>query len=75
MSYQPIDLAALIVKIEALESALSITLAGLDAASPSVKNDVVVNLKRFADQHQNPTVKQVYTELANSLCGLNVSIK
>ncbi|MCC8378646.1 hypothetical protein [Xenorhabdus sp. PB30.3] len=75
MSYQSIDLTALIVKIEALESALSITLACLDTAIPSVKNDVIVNLQQFADQHQNSTVKQVYTELANSINKLNVTIK
>ncbi|SIP73530.1 hypothetical protein XIS1_300013 [Xenorhabdus innexi] len=47
----------------------------MDTTQLSVKSDVINNLKQFADQHQNATVKQVYTELANSINGLNVSLK
>ncbi|MDC9624070.1 hypothetical protein PSI22_21185 [Xenorhabdus sp. XENO-7] len=75
MSYQPIDLVILARKIEALQSALSITLAALSTAMPSVKDDVIVNLEQFADKHQDPTVKQAHTELANRVKGLNVTIE
>uniref|UniRef100_UPI00202438D2 hypothetical protein n=2 Tax=Proteus mirabilis TaxID=584 RepID=UPI00202438D2 len=75
MSYQPIDLVILARKIEALQAAMSLTLASLSTVSPVIKNDVVENLENFSSNHQDPTVKQAYSELANRIKNLDVTIR
>lgn len=75
MSFQPIDLAILARKIEALQSAMSITLASLATTNPVIKDDVVENLERYASNQQDPTAKQAFSDLANKIKSLNVKMK
>lgn len=75
MSYQPIDLVILARKIEALQAAMSLTLASLSTVNPVIKDDVVENLENFSSNHQDPTVKQAYSELANRIKNLDVTIR
>jgi hypothetical protein len=70
-----IDLITLARRVEALESALSVTLASLSTLAPGVKGDVVTNLRRHADEwkSQDETISAAANDLADRIVNLTVN--
>ncbi|HGJ5863962.1 hypothetical protein QE197_14570 [Arsenophonus nasoniae] len=75
MTYQAIDLVILARKIEAIQSALAITLASLDTANFATKSNVISNLEDFAEKNSDPIVKEAFSELASRIKNLHVDVK
>ncbi|GAS71182.1 hypothetical protein NGUA41_04034 [Salmonella enterica] len=62
-------------KIEALEAALTVTLAAVSTALPSVKTDVVKNLRIWAEKNNHAEgAPQAFSSLADKIESTNFSI-
>lgn len=62
-------------KIEVLEAALTVTLAAVSTALPSVKTDVVKNLRMWAESNKgNDVAPKAFTDLADKIENTNISI-
>ena len=62
-------------KIEALEAALTVTLAAVSTALPSVKTDVVKNLRVWAKKNEgNDYAPQAFNSLAEKIENTNFNI-
>lgn len=67
MSYQPIDLVILSKKIDALQIAVSTTLASLATLTPIVKRDVIDYMQKKAKNSKDPITKKVIFELIDKI--------
>ena len=55
-------------KIEVLEAALTVTLAAVSTALPSVKTDVIKNLRMWAEHNKgNDVAPKAFTDLADKI--------
>lgn len=62
-------------KVEALEAALTVTLAAVATALPSVKADVVRNLRIWAEGNKgNEGAPKAFYELADKIENINYKI-
>lgn len=74
MAMIEINLITLARRVEALEAALSVTLTSLSTLTPGVKNDVVTNLRRHANEWKSreETVSVAANDLADKIENLQV---
>ncbi len=69
------DQVELYRKIEALEAALTCTLACVATALPSVKSDVIKNLRVWSDQNKgNDVAPKAFSDLADKIEKSNFTI-
>ena len=63
-------------KIEALEAALTVTLAAVSTALPSVKTDVVKNLRLWANSNKEVEgAPQAFSSLADKIEQTNFNVE
>ena len=62
-------------KIEALEAALTVTLAAVSTALPSVKTDVLKNLRVWAEKNKgNDGAPKAFNDLADKIESIKFNI-
>ncbi|EKT55479.1 hypothetical protein [Providencia sneebia] len=72
MSHIPLDSLPLLRRIEALESALNITLASLSVLTPDIRDCVIANLDEYASTHQDYGIKKAHKELSDKIKNLKI---
>ncbi|MEX9612290.1 hypothetical protein [Providencia manganoxydans] len=72
MSHIPLNLLPLLRRIEALESALNVTLGALSILNPSIRDCVTDNLDKHASENEDYGIKKAHKELSDKIKALKI---
>ncbi|MFJ5503809.1 hypothetical protein ACIPUO_06305 [Pectobacterium carotovorum] len=75
MTQSSIGMVEIYRKVEALEAALACTVACVSTLAPSVKVDVIKNLRIWAEQNNaDATTSKAFNDLANKMESINFTV-